>query len=347
MVLKDIRISKDRIPVQNALWIRPTGGMTFKIYYPRGGDWAEMLVEGTAPSPEPSPDPTPTPEPEPTPTPTPVYVKKLDCDGGKVIAAKCIPLKARPGNKYFFADGRIKFVGKSYHHRGDVGRRNRYREIYTYGFNMNGEKIFGSFNGYIPFLRKDNWDPILVHIRSEEYYNKHKDDKERIQGIEMIVLEGYTIYFEVYNAHTLTCDTTSPNFKIIEGHLKNTAKPKMPLFNGYNTYTRYVFRILRYRGSRVRETAKWKYACEELPNKVPLSLKRQWKRIKGNKLDSMLAYSRQGTTDNMSAFTKTFMVQQIKKNRKSEKVIVRRHSKTISGSKGFRQAEFREIDPIK
>lgn len=346
MVLKDIRISKDRIPVQNALWIRPTGGMTFKIYYPRGGDWAEMLVEGTAPSPEPTPDPTPTPEPEPTPTPTPVYVKKLDCDGGKVIAAKCIPLKARPGNKYFFADGRIKFIGKSYHHHGDTGRRNRYREIYTYGFNMNGEKIFGSFNGYIPFLRKDNWDPILVHIRSEEYYNKHKDDKENNRGIQVIVLEGYTIYFDVCSAYTLTCDTTSPNFKIIEGHLRNVAKPKMPEFN--STYKRYVIRLLKYRGSRVRETAKWKYACGVLPSKVPLSLKRQWKLVRSEQdLAEIFRVKAQGITNNMNVFTKTLMIQQIKKNRKSERVIVRRHSKTISGSKGLRQAEFREVNPIK
>ena len=44
ITLKDIKVSKNRIPVQNALWLRPTGGLTFKIYYPHGGDWAEVMT---------------------------------------------------------------------------------------------------------------------------------------------------------------------------------------------------------------------------------------------------------------------------------------------------------------
>ena len=45
ITLKDIKVSKNRIPVQNAIWIRPMGGFKFKIYYPHGGDWEEMMVE--------------------------------------------------------------------------------------------------------------------------------------------------------------------------------------------------------------------------------------------------------------------------------------------------------------
>jgi hypothetical protein len=44
ITLKDIKVSKNRIPVQNALWLRPTGGLTFKIYYPHGGDWSEVMT---------------------------------------------------------------------------------------------------------------------------------------------------------------------------------------------------------------------------------------------------------------------------------------------------------------
>ena len=60
LTLKDIKISKNRIPVQNAIWLRPVGGLKFKIYYPHGGDWTEMEIVDT-------PEPTPTPEPEPSP----------------------------------------------------------------------------------------------------------------------------------------------------------------------------------------------------------------------------------------------------------------------------------------
>ena len=46
MTLKDIKVSKNRIPVQNALWLRPMGGLSFKLYYPHGGDWAEVFTQG-------------------------------------------------------------------------------------------------------------------------------------------------------------------------------------------------------------------------------------------------------------------------------------------------------------
>lgn len=49
ITLKDIKVSKVRIPVQNAIWLRPTGNKTYKIYYPRGGDWGELPIEGVDP----------------------------------------------------------------------------------------------------------------------------------------------------------------------------------------------------------------------------------------------------------------------------------------------------------
>lgn len=46
ITLKDIKVSKNRIPVQNAVWLRPMGGLSFKIYYPHGGDWTEVQFDG-------------------------------------------------------------------------------------------------------------------------------------------------------------------------------------------------------------------------------------------------------------------------------------------------------------
>ena len=43
--LKDVKVSKNRIPVQNALWLRPLNGETYKLYYPAGNDWREVVVE--------------------------------------------------------------------------------------------------------------------------------------------------------------------------------------------------------------------------------------------------------------------------------------------------------------
>lgn len=45
IVLKDIKVSKTRIPVQNALWLRPIDKETYKIYYPSGGNWKEIVFE--------------------------------------------------------------------------------------------------------------------------------------------------------------------------------------------------------------------------------------------------------------------------------------------------------------
>ena len=47
IVLKDIKVSKVRIPVQNALWLRPIDKDTYKIYYPSGGNWKEVILEAS------------------------------------------------------------------------------------------------------------------------------------------------------------------------------------------------------------------------------------------------------------------------------------------------------------
>ena len=52
ITLKDIKVSKNRIPVQNAIWLRPMGGMSFKIYYPHGGDWQEIITTNSQIPPE-------------------------------------------------------------------------------------------------------------------------------------------------------------------------------------------------------------------------------------------------------------------------------------------------------
>ena len=45
--LKDIKVSKNPIPLQNALWLRPTGGLSFKLYYPQGDSWKEVTINST------------------------------------------------------------------------------------------------------------------------------------------------------------------------------------------------------------------------------------------------------------------------------------------------------------
>lgn len=44
ITLKDIKISKDRIPVQNALWLRPVGEGKHEFYYPSGGNWKKITL---------------------------------------------------------------------------------------------------------------------------------------------------------------------------------------------------------------------------------------------------------------------------------------------------------------
>ena len=334
ITLKDIKVSKNRIPVQNAIWLRPIGGLSFKIYYPHGGDWSEINFDGVSPS----PDPTPTP----TPTPTPVYYSSKK--ENKIIVGRCIPLKARPGSIYFFADGRPKFKGDITPYIEGQGHSERGRWIYTYGYNANSELIWSKFP-VVPLLRKDNWSPILVHIRSENYYNTYKDTAEEC---EMIVIEGKKIYFQRKDASYLTADTASPFFKIIDGHLRNVAKPRMPIVRPNEDWAEteakhFVVRRLTYRGSRVRETGKWHYMYTPHPSSVPISMKRQWRLCSsGEFVQGGMPHS--WKTD----IKKTFLIQQIRRNRKSvDKVMIRKFSTSKYGGIRGKFSVFREIKFLK
>ena len=317
MTLKDIKISKNRIPVQNALWIRPVGGFVFKIYYPHGGDWAELKVTDS-----PIPDPTPTPTP---PTPQVPVFRRIASSTGKVIIAKSIPLTALVGNQYFFADGRLKFKSRNF-----FSTQNSIRQFWVYTYNEAG--TFDKYR-YIPRLRKNNWNPILVHIRNADYYNSHKN-AEGISSCKMITLEGKTIYYTTADASTLTCETTSPDFKIIEGHLRNIAKPRMPKFQPTKGLAEleakhFRVRLLTYRGSRIRQTHEWKYVnrASGHVNKVPISLKRQWRLFK--EFNKTLCFGEEQTVKQKDLY-KTFKIWEYKKNRKSVESVMIRRSKVSS-----------------
>ena len=317
MTLKDIKISKNRIPVQNALWIRPVGGFVFKIYYPHGGDWAELKVTDS-----PIPDPTPTPTP---PTPQVPVFRRIASSTGKVIIAKSIPLTALVGNQYFFADGRLKFKSRNF-----FSTQNSIRQFWIYTYNEAG--TFDKYR-YIPRLRKNNWNPILVHIRNADYYNSHKN-AEGISSCKMITLEGKTIYYTTADASTLTCETTSPDFKIIEGHLRNIAKPRMPKFQPTKGLAEleakhFRVRLLTYRGSRIRQTHEWKYVnrASGHVNKVPISLKRQWRLFK--EFNKTLCFGEEQTVKQKDLY-KTFKIWEYKKNRKSVESVMIRRSKVSS-----------------
>ena len=334
ITLKDIKVSKNRIPVQNAIWLRPTGGMSFKIYYPHGGDWSEINFNGDSPSPDPTPTPTPTPDKKSV-----SYISKRE---NKIIVGRCIPLKARPGSLYFFADGRPKFKGNKVPYTDGQRHSESGRWIYTYGYNGNNELIWDKFYRVVPLLRKDNWNPVLIHIRSENYYNNNRND------CEVIVIDGVKIYFTRAAAGNITCDTASPFFKIIDGHLRNVAKPRMPIIRpnegwGEHEAKHFVTRRLTYRGSRVRGTQKWNYGYTPLPATVPISLKREWRLCRNSEFAR-----RDGPHSWRDDLSKTYLIQQIRKNRKSvDKVIIRRFSTSKYGGQGGRYNEFREIKFLK
>lgn len=330
ITLKDIKVSKNRIPVQNAIWLRPTGGLTFKIYYPHGGDWTEINFGGSSPS------PTPTPSPSPSPS---SYLRRTDCDGGRVIAGRCIPLNPRVGNRYFFADGRIKFKSNSF-----VGNSVN-RRVYTFGYE--GTQIVWSRFPGVPLLRKDNWKPIVVHIRSINYYNNHPGWCKRM------VLEGKTIYYTQHAASDLTCDTTSPYFKVISGHLRNVAKPRMPKFcntieEAIRESKNFVARRLKYRSNKVRGTYIWDYAKPEFVDKVPITIRRWWKFISKTGFANMLKIKDTGIIDTTARHNKVILLKQIIRGRKSmNPIIIRRYSHALRSSRGGKFAYYKELEMIK
>lgn len=350
ITLKDIKVSKNRIPVQNAIWLRPIGGLSFKIYYPHGGDWTEINLSGS--SPEPTPTPTPTPEPTPTPKPDTQYLERTDCEKWKVIAGRCIPLNARIGNRYFFADGRLKFKSDIYW-TNVPGHKQRYSHIYTYAPASGRDGLIFDRFDHVPLLRKENWNPILVTIRSEDYYNKAKADSYDTLWCKKIVLEGKTIYFTYGAAALLTCDTTSPFFKIIDGHLRNVKKPKMPVFRPNYSWAiveakHFCVRKLKYRGTKIRNTKVWSYNAVGRITKAPITLKRQWKPLLPEQFATLLVQTPGSAgTQLADRYTKTLMIREIVRKRKTvESPIIRRYSIASRGSIGFNYAYFKELNLI-
>ena len=346
LTLKDIKISKTRIPLQNAIWLRPIGGLKFKIYYPHGGSWAELGVTSSS-------DDDVTPSPKPSPTPTPSYtVSKASWEPMKVIVCKCIPMKARIGAKYYFADGRIKF-----NTRNGSGAH-----IYTYGFKGQDATEFSSYS-IVPLWRRDNFNPMLVTIRSKDDYDADWQRVVKIYGDEasendMIVKkfsaiyksEIATVYYEESYPRNLNCDTTSPYFKVIDGHIRNINPVRMPKFcrsikEALSESKHFTARKLKYRGKKIRRTHQWNFNYTA-PDKLPIQLKRQWKKLSTGRFEGVLTIFPR--TSWLDSFNKTFLVQQIIKNRKSvEKAVIRRYSKASRGSRGMFFAEFRRVVMIK
>lgn len=339
MTLKDIKISKTRIPLQNAIWLRPIGGLKFKIYYPHGGDWGEINFGST------DGDDDVTPTPTPTPKPTPSYtVSKASWEPMKVIVCKCIPMKARIGAKYYFADGRIKFNT----------RNGSYAHIYTYGFKEQHAREFTSYP-IVPLWRKNNFDPLLITIISKEEYEQNINTTDQstkpVDKFSTIYREEIrTVYYSVSHPQNLTCDTTSPYFKVIGGHIRNVNPVRMPKFcrgdeEALSEAKHFTARKLKYRGKKIRRTHQWNFNYTA-PDSLPIQLKRQWKKLSTERLQGILTIvPRTYWLDN---FNKTFLVQQIIKNRKSvEKAVIRRHSKASRGSRGMFFAEFRRVVGIK
>ena len=337
LTLKDIKISKTRIPLQNAIWLRPIGGLKFKIYYPHGGSWAELGVTSSSDDGDVIPSPTPTPTPSYT-------VSKASWEPMKVIVCKCIPMKARVGAKYYFADGRIKFNTRN---GSDV-------HIYTYGFSGQTEIEFSSYS-IVPLWRRNNFNPLLVTIISKEEYDKNKNattgksrEVDKFSAIHKN--EILTVYYYTTHPENLNCDTTSPYFKVIDGHIRNINPVRMPKFyrgsgEALSEAKHFTARKLKYRGKKIRRTKQWNFNYTA-PDKLPIQLKRQWKKLSTGRFEGVLTIVPRTTWSD--SYNKTFLVQQIIKNRKSvEKAMIRRYSKASRGSRGRFFAEFRRVVMIK
>lgn len=192
-VLKDIKISKDRIPVQNALWIRPMGGLSFKLYIPSGVDWKEVGIDN-----KPSPSPTPS-------------GKKSNCEGGKVIVGKCIAKYPTVGDRYYFADGIVKFKK----HRWENGQWSIMR------YDALSKSYLETCESTPNNLNKCNRHfPIVVTITKA---GLSCIENVSISKIWKETVHNGTVRTSIYctGVDFLTCDTTSPFFKIVDGYLRH------------------------------------------------------------------------------------------------------------------------------
>lgn len=203
-ILKDIKISKDRLPIQNALWIRPMGGLSFKIYVPSGTDWKEVGIDN-----KPSPSPTPTPS---------KTTKKNNCEGGKVIANKVIPRYPKIGDKYYFADGYIKILGDKINPEDESKKPARWIECYTKNKKLL-KKISQEEKGHVrDSMRRLSKDDFKG---SREKVSNHKPIIAVIVKGGRCTINSIEIIGGAAGAAHTNCDTTSQNFKIIDGYLRN------------------------------------------------------------------------------------------------------------------------------
>lgn len=185
-VLKDIKVSKLRIPVQNALWIRPMGGLQFKLYIPSGTDWKEFSISD-------SPSPTPTPEPT-------KKTKRNNCEGGKVIVGKLIPKYPTVGDRYYFADGVVKFKKSLHSSMWSVIAYDTYTGTYRTGVTSDTKSLIKVGNKHRPVIATiiESGLSNMSKVKISKFDNAKKSEVENV-----------------------TCDTTSPYFKIIEGKLRH------------------------------------------------------------------------------------------------------------------------------
>ena len=237
-------------------------------------------------------------------------------------------MHARVGAKYYFADGRIKFNAAN-------GTK---AHIFTYGYagHVGTHMVFTSFPG-VPLLRKNNFDPILVTIRSEEDYNNDwkrvkewygsdaSTDYMKIKVFETI--HKTKVFYSISTPRNLTCDTTSPHFKVIDGHVRNICPARMPVVQTNYYSARGELKHFRSRSpkpQKVRKTKKF-YLVGNTQSKIA-TFRKAWR------LNSLLlAYEDFMVTSNKRKHlnyvrNKVYKIWEYKKNRLSAPRIVRRTS---------------------
>lgn len=242
MTLKDIKVSKSYIPVQNAIWLRPLGGLKFKLYYPRGGNWSEVHLTGGGSSSSGGS----------SSNPRPARGTAGGNTGSNVIVAKAICKNSQPGYKYFFADGQIKIKWD-----GDV---------YAYSA-FTGDFVFKHDKGTIRKsidLRSWLHRPYLITILTEEEYNNYPSDTKKTL---CITLKGKNFYLLLSKADHLTCNTASPYFRIENGYVKCTKTSRLPRLKANNLRAfreaeRFIVVRWAKRGRKMRGEKMYKWASK-------------------------------------------------------------------------------------
>ncbi len=248
LTLKDIKISRNRIPLQNAIWLRPIGGLKFKIYYPHGGEWAELGT--TSSSSDDSGSSSGKGSDSVTPTTKDTSYKKSarlnDC--GRVIVCKAIPEYPRAGDHYFFADGFVKFRDENgkikafdYETHEECKIKVLNEEV---GITFQRYSSESGFNGLFWPCPTDTHRPILVTA---------------VKGSNTIDT------VKISKANHLNCSTASPHFIIVNGYLKCIKVPSVPelgesLYQKRGEISKLRLFLKRKRSPKVRNTKVWNWA---------------------------------------------------------------------------------------